>query len=82
MSQTVNEPETLQEEASIILKKHDWNDPEIVWRSYYHGPILISNYALRFICKDCLEEIIGLMGSEDLNNKLNDESCHIENVKE
>lgn len=80
MSDDLTGPAVIQEKDPIILKKHDWNDPEIVWGSYYDGPILISNYALRFICKDCLEEIVGLMGSEYLNDKLNSESCLILNT--
>ncbi len=57
-------------------REHDWYDPEIVWQSTYNpDSVRISNYALRFVCKNCLIEVIGVTGSPELIEKLNEKSC-------
>lgn len=59
-----------------IVYEHDWYDPEVVWHSTYSpDSIRISNYALRFICKNCLIEVVGVTGSPELLEKLKAQTC-------
>lgn len=58
-----------------LKKEHDWYDPEVVWRSTYSDSLRISNYALRFVCKNCLIEVIGVTGSAELMEKLQAKDC-------
>jgi hypothetical protein len=63
--------------SEIELKslEHDWYDPEVIWHSTYSDSIRISNYALRFVCKNCLIEVVGVTGSPTLIEKLNAKDC-------
>lgn len=72
-----NENKNLSEESILDLHEHDWYDPEIVWQSTYSpDSIRVSNYALRFVCKNCLIEVIGVTGSAELIEKLNKKDCN------
>jgi|LauGreDrversion4_2_1035121.scaffolds.fasta_scaffold158028_3 hypothetical protein len=76
MSDLKNQDTNIQVEQVLELKEHDWYDPEIVWVSTYSpDSVCISNYALRFVCKNCLIEVIGVTGSQELIEKLNKKSC-------
>ena len=60
-----------------VTQEHDWYDPEIVWQSTYSpDSVRISNYALRFVCKNCLIEVIGVTGSPALMEKLTKQDCN------
>lgn len=59
-----------------VVHEHDWSDSEIVWQSTYSpDSIRISNYALRFVCKNCLIEVVGVTGSPELLEKLTALTC-------
>jgi hypothetical protein len=76
MSDANDNFENSSEDIVLEPKEHDWYDPEIVWTSTYSpDSIRISNYALRFVCKNCLIEVIGVTGSSELIEKLNKKSC-------
>ena len=59
-----------------VVYEHDWSNSEIVWQSTYsEDSIRVSNYALRFVCKNCLIEAIVVTGSPELFKKLNAQTC-------
>jgi hypothetical protein len=67
----------LPESPVLEPHEHDWYDPEIVWQSTYSpDSVRISNYALRFVCKNCLIEVIGVTGSPALMEKLTKQDCN------
>lgn len=70
-------PETLQDSSTQEIKEysHDWYDPEVIWKTTYSKSIMVSNFALRYICKHCLIEMIGIMGNSEFHKKLEEKSC-------
>lgn len=72
-SSTETVPDSFTQE--IKEYSHDWYDPEVIWKTTYSKSIMVSNFALRYICKHCLIEMIGIMGDTEFHKKLEEKSC-------
>jgi len=70
-----NNLEQVTENNEPKLFEHDWYDPEPVWQTFHCNSVRISNFALKVICKHCLVEVIGTMGSDYFIQKLQEKSC-------